>query len=128
MPNGLLLVLIFQKEAVFYSITSFYASPPDQLAPPRFWNCSLTDTLHFSTRNEPKAKRKKDWKNPAVLFLDRDTNHWFLLKRCEEKCLGFVFCYPEKLLEWPLNLGEKVVSPEDAGLTSLSQGHNGAIK
>ena len=28
-----------------------------------------------------------------------------------------------KVLEWLLNLGEKVVPPEDIGLSALSQGH-----
>ena len=39
------------------------------------------------------------------------------------RCLGFVFCYCTRLLEWLLNLSEKVVLRKDFGLITLSQGH-----
>ena len=70
---------------------------------------------------EPKAKKKKREK-PTELVLERDTNHWSLLQRCEENYLGFVSCYLARLLEWLLNLGGKVVRAEDIGLSALSQG------
>ena len=39
------------------------------------------------------------------------------------KCLDFVSCNHARLLEWLLNLGEKVVPPEDIALSALSEAH-----
>ena len=74
----------------------------------------------------PKAKIKEKMKNCeklAVLFLGKDTADSSLLKGYEEKCLGFISCYQAKLLEWLLNLDEKVVSRKVIGLSVHSQGH-----
>ena len=70
-----------------------------------------------------QKKKKRKSRREAVLFLGRDTNHRSLLQRCEEKCLRFPSCYHARLLEWVLNLGEKVVPSEDIGLSALSRGH-----
>ena len=80
----------------------------------------LTRTMQISNKNstimcdedEPKAKKKKR-EEPTELFLATNTNHWSLLQRCEEKCLDFTSCYHTRLLEWLLNVGEKVVPPEN---------------
>ena len=81
--------------------------------------------MQFSTGNlneyvcddEPNAIKSKTGETSW------DTNHWSLPQRCEKNCLGFVSCYHAKLLEWLLNLGEKVVPVEDIGLSTLSWGH-----
>ena len=66
---------------------------------------------------------KETLEKPTAVFLSRDTNHSSLPQRCEAKCLCFASCCHARLLEWLLNLGEKVVPPEAIGLSGSSQGY-----
>ena len=118
------MLLIFQKETVFYPIRSAYPILPDKLA----LTCVRgsvesfqTETMQFITRNsrnisdedEPKAKKNKWEKLAALITCPCYAQHW------QEKCLEFVSCCHATLL----NLAKKVVPPEDIGFSALCEEH-----